>query len=73
MSVKIEALKLANSQSPIVMSEWLDAKKKSPKGPPETWAFRRLRLEDGTEFTFTREEADQLGDWRDYKWYGVDA
>jgi hypothetical protein len=70
---RVEAFKLANRHSPIVMSEWLDANKRSPKGPPETWVCRRIELADGTSFTFTREEAEQLGSWDDHWWYGIET
>ena len=69
-SDRVAAFKLANAHSPIVMSEWLDAEKRPPKGPPETWLFRRFELADGRRFLFTREECALLPEWSEQWWHG---
>lgn len=49
-----------NADSPIVRSAWLDAKKKSPKGPPHTWAFMRVTLADGTVYDLPAAEVQEM-------------
>lgn len=57
-----EVIDLA-SRNPIIMAEWLDEKRRTASGPPNTWKYMRVKFKNGGQSAvITAETVDEIGE-----------